>query len=213
MHNRKKLFLGAASVAMLLFNLCFYLFGGVRRPVGVWVSYAFIHVAYCTLMLVGALNFQKRFPLSLVRASLMVTYYIMAFATGLFFILLGTPGVLMPLVCQLLLLGAFVVLMVAGPQMALPGEAPAQRCAFLQEAGQKAVTLRDSADPALLDKTQQLCEALDQSVPHTSSALRAFENQIMSELDALLSRRPAPDETELSIDRILALVDQRNTAV
>ncbi len=113
--NNRFLMALAVLVFPVLFNLLFFMLGGTEHPASVWLSYAFIHVAYACLAVLPAFC-RVRQGLAVLAASLYympLGYFLAELALGLVWILLAPEATTWPLLTQSLLFAAFFVAQLA----------------------------------------------------------------------------------------------------
>lgn len=94
--NRLKLLIKILRLIFpIVFNVCFFIIGGFDHPVAVWISYAFIHIAYLCLVFTPKLVKPSRssaileYTLDLIST----TYLAIQILIGLVFIISGSISV------------------------------------------------------------------------------------------------------------------------
>lgn len=99
-------------VFLVVFNTLFFLLCGTDNPVSVWVSYAYIHVAYFTILLLPVLKTKgdASYYLSSVLYGQAITYFILELIAGVVFIIYWMESPVWSLVVQTALWLIFVVL-------------------------------------------------------------------------------------------------------
>lgn len=99
-------------VFLVVFNTLFFLLSGTDNPTSVWVSYAYIHVAYFTILFLPVLKTKgdASYYLSSVLYGQAITYFILELIAGVVFIAYRMESPVWSLVVQTALWLIFVVL-------------------------------------------------------------------------------------------------------
>jgi hypothetical protein len=99
-------------VFLVVFNTLFFLLSGTDNPTSVWVSYAYIHVAYFTILFLPVLKTKgdASYYLSSVLYGQAITYFILELIAGVVFIVYRMESPVWSLVVQTALWLIFVVL-------------------------------------------------------------------------------------------------------
>lgn len=99
-------------VFLVVFNTLFFLLSGTDNPTSVWVSYAYIHVAYFTILFLPILKTKgdASYYLSSVLYGQAITYFILELIAGVVFIIYRMESPVWSLVVQTALWLIFVVL-------------------------------------------------------------------------------------------------------
>ncbi|MFV0583094.1 MAG: hypothetical protein ACK5N4_13735 [Parabacteroides gordonii] len=99
-------------VFLVVFNTLFFLLSGTDNPTSVWVSYAYIHVAYFTILFLPVLKTKgdASYYLSSVLYGQAITYFILELIAGVVFIIYRMESPVWSLVIQTALWLIFVVL-------------------------------------------------------------------------------------------------------
>ena len=99
-------------VFLVVFNTLFFLLCGTDNPTSVWVSYAYIHVAYFTILFLPVLKTKgdASYYLSSVLYGQAITYFILELIAGVVFIIYRMESPVWSLVVQTALWLIFVVL-------------------------------------------------------------------------------------------------------
>lgn len=99
-------------VFLVVFNTLFFLLSGTDNPTSVWVSYAYIHVAYFTILFLPVLKTKgdASYYLSSVLYGQAITYFILELIAGMVFIAYRMESPVWSLVVQTALWLIFVVL-------------------------------------------------------------------------------------------------------
>ena len=99
-------------VFLVVFNTLFFLLSGTDNPTSVWVSYAYIHVAYFTILFLPVLKTKgdASYYLSSVLYGQAITYFVLELLAGVVFIVYRMESPVWSLVVQTALWLIFVVL-------------------------------------------------------------------------------------------------------
>lgn len=99
-------------VFLVVFNTLFFLLSGTDNPTSVWVSYAYIHVAYFTILFLPVLKTKgdASYYLSSVLYGQAITYFLLELIAGMVFIIYRMESPVWSLVVQTALWLIFVVL-------------------------------------------------------------------------------------------------------
>ncbi len=99
-------------VFLVVFNTLFFLLSGTNNPTSVWVSYAYIHVAYFTILFLPVLKTKgdASYYLSSVLYGQAITYFLLELIAGVVFIIYRMESPVWSLVVQTALWLIFVVL-------------------------------------------------------------------------------------------------------
>lgn len=99
-------------VFLVVFNTLFFLLSGTDNPTSVWVSYAYIHVAYFTILFLPVLKTKgdASYYLSSVLYGQAITYFLLELIAGVVFIIYRMESPVWSLVVQTALWLIFVIL-------------------------------------------------------------------------------------------------------
>ena len=102
-------------IFLVIFNVFFFLLGGVKHNASVWMSYGFIHFAYLMLLLTPRLIRKGKsmavFGFSLYAVS--SVYFLMELVAGVVFILVSPDSYTIALLVQLSIAGLYGVILIA----------------------------------------------------------------------------------------------------
>lgn len=113
MNKKSVLFMLLDLVFLAVFNVVFFVVGGVEHVASVWISYGFIHFAYI-MVLVSSIMTRKSscsavlgMPLYAISAA----YFFIAFIAGLIFVLVASVSYKASLVVQVIIAGIYAVIL------------------------------------------------------------------------------------------------------
>lgn len=102
-------------VFLVVFNALFFILAGTEHPISVWVAYAMINISYLMLVATPLLvrQSQSAYLFGMTLASISSVYFIVEFILGLIIILIRPSGFKATLVIQILLGGAYAVILLS----------------------------------------------------------------------------------------------------
>ena len=104
-----------ALIVIAVFNVFFFVLTGPERLAGMWISYAFIHLAFLLFMITPLLtqknNAKTLFGLSIGTVSLV--YFILALGAGIVFMFLNFKAVTIPLLVHVALLAVYLIMLLS----------------------------------------------------------------------------------------------------
>lgn len=115
MNRKSVLTLLLESIFLIVFNVVFFVAGGLPHNVSVWFAYGFIHLAYAMVLLTPILT-GKHAQASVLGLSLYgisLTYFFAEFLVGLVFILLNSKSYSASLVTQIILACLYAAILLA----------------------------------------------------------------------------------------------------
>ena len=94
-------------VFVIVFNVVFFVAGGVEHNPSVWISYAFIHLAYLMVLITPLLirNSSSSAVFGFSIYTISTTYFFIEFVVGLVFIFLNLDTVQLAIIIQVVLAG------------------------------------------------------------------------------------------------------------
>ena len=100
-------------IIIAVFNVFFFVLTGPERLASIWISYAFIHVAFLLFVFTPFLTKKSSartvFGLSLGTVSLV--YFILTVAVGIAFMFLNFKSIIIPLLVHVALLAAYLIIL------------------------------------------------------------------------------------------------------
>ncbi len=157
-------------IFLALFNVLFFVLGGVEHITSVWMSFAFIHFAYFMLILTPLLIRKGKssavFGFSLYSIS--SVYFFIALITGVIFILVSPESYKAALLVQLVIAGLYGVLlisnMIANEHTADAEETRQNQIAYVKDASSKLKVLLGSVnDKEAKKKVESIYDAIHSS--------------------------------------------------
>ena len=207
-------------VFLIVFNAIFFLADGSDRNLAVWISYAFIHIAYLMTLVTPLLSGKSKNSgtYGAVIGSVSFTYFILEFITGVIIILVNPESFKAALIIQLILAGIYFVLlfsnMIANINTNESEERRQIELAYVKESSMRLKTIMDMAeDKALAKKIEKVYDLIHSSQARTDISVRDIELRVMA-LISELANAVATGNTEAA-DAITAQIilnaTERNT--
>ena len=220
MKNKMTLFRWISyAVFPILFNVMFFLIGGTDHVASVWMSYAWIHVAY--IMVIATPLFcpktKSNYIFQFTAGQISAIYFGVEFLLGLLFIFIGAESITAPLIIQLIPLCAYALIFVANLMFNEDTARQEQRqkaeVAFIKIAASKAKYLMDiTTDNELRRQCEDLYDLIHSSPSRSISAVKELESTIMLSLGelAVLSDANEVEEALKLSRRVRFAIEERN---
>jgi len=196
MKNENMLWILLKSIFLIVFNVAFFVLGGIDHKAPVWISYGFIHFAYFMLLFTPQLTRGQKswtesgFPLYYLSS----IYFFVQFSTGLFFIfifsLTGWESSVIPFLIQLGLASFYGVIlvahMIANERTADAAEKRQAQLSFIKDASAKIKSLLESINDEETKKTvERVYDAIYSSPVKSHSDMASAENCMLQSIRAL----------------------------
>lgn len=207
------------AIFPILFNVMFFLLGGAVHPASVWISYAWIHVAY--LILIANPIFSKKTKSSHIyrysTAQISSIYFVIELVIGVIFILLATDGVKAPIIIQLIpfciFLAIFVWNIMANDRTAADEQRRTAEISFIKTASSRAKFIMDStSDAELRRKIEKIYDLIHSSPSRSTPSVTDIENNVMmmiGDLAIAVDDNNVEDAGKL-VRKIQFAMDERN---
>ena len=207
-------------IFLAIFNVLFFVLGGVEHNVSVWISFTSIHFAYFMLILTPLLIRKGKssavFGFSLYSIS--SVYFFIAFITGIIFVLVSPESYKAALLIQLVIAGLYGVLlifnMIANEHTADAEAARQNQTAYVKEASSKLkILLGNISDNEAKKKVAYVYDVVQSSPVKSHPNLLQIEDGILQSINslenAILSKNK--DAIISLANSLLAAVNERNT--
>jgi hypothetical protein len=216
MNKNKLLWIILDFVFIVLFNAFFFLIGGGSLNASVWLSYAFIHLAYLMVVLTPQLTKgRNKATTGLPLFTISSIYFLVEFVVGIFFILLALENITSTLLVQLFIAGAYAVVLIlnliANEHTASAETSRQVEIGFIKTATNNARVLMNEANDTKLRRViGKICDELASSQTKSHPDLSLLEADIISGFSVV--ERSLDDSTEAisQAERIVALIRERN---
>ena len=217
--KKKILWIILCFLFLIVFNVVFFVVGGMEHKASVWISYGFIHFAYFMLLVTPKLirggESEAVFGFSLFTIS--STYLLVEFFIGVLFILISLNGYKAALLIQICIAGfygvALVSNMIANEHTADAEEKRRHQIAYVKEASTRLKHLLDNiGDKEAKKKVERAYDAMDSSPVQSRPDLEHMENRIFQTIKELeFSVSTGNKDRIISLANILlASINERN---
>lgn len=219
MNKKSVLWILLDLVFLIVFNVVFFVAGGIDHPASVWISYGCIHFAYLQLLVTPLLIRKSTnttvfgFPLY----SISSTYFIVAFIAGLIFIFTHPESYKASIIVQVIIAGVYAVMlishMIANESTADSIERHEIELRYVKDASARLKGIMDSiSDKQLRKKIEKIYDLLHSSPAKSNNSVRDYELTVLDLIDALegnISRNDIP-AAETTISKIERNASERN---
>ncbi len=193
------------AIFMAIFNLLLFVIGDASEfTASVWISYAFIHFAFIVsigtpLLTSGKLDFARQSNVSYIFT---IAYFVLAFVTGLIFILVApdseggvTASWLLQVIWLAIFIIAFVPVLMANRHTNAEVARQGKEARFVQDAASRVKLLRDFAtDPKIINELDILSSVISSSPIKSAPDVKELEALLSSQISDL---RKALDDNDL----------------
>ena len=210
------------AIFPLLFNLMFFTLGGADHPASVWISYAWIHVAYLIVIATPLFTRKTQSAMILRFATGQISwlYFCIELIIGLIFIFIGADGIKASVIIQsipfCLFLFLFLLNMLHNEHTADNEQRRAVEISFIKTASSKAKFLMNStSDVALKNKLEKVYDLIHSSPSRSYPSVKELENNVMmmlGELGMVLEENNV-DEANKLVRKIQYTMEERNRTV
>jgi hypothetical protein len=179
-------------IFLVIFNVCFFVLGGVEHNVSVWLSYGFIHFAYLMLLITPRLIRRGKssaiFGFSLYSIS--AVYFLIEFVTGIALIFVSPDSFNIALFVQLGIAGLYGIILISNliaNEHTADAEGKRQyQIAYVKDASAKLKGLLENiSDKEAKKKVEKVYDAIYSSPVKTHSDLAQMETQILQFINGL----------------------------
>lgn len=213
-------FLVGVLIFLILFNVIFFVSGGEESKNAVWVSYAFIHVAYLMVFLTIVFREKSRdvYILNLQLFSIWSIYFIVEFIVGLIFMFSESPtfSFMVQLSIALIYLICFFISKGANVHTLQMEKEQKENQTFLKSISTKVRGLYLTVDnPDLKNKLNLLYDDIKACPTKSCEEAAEVQNDIVTVIDMLINsvNENNIDCAQTLVDRIKKLIIQRNNIV
>jgi hypothetical protein len=207
------------SIFLVIFNVLFFVLGGIEHNASVWLSYGFIHFAYFMLLLTSGLVRRGKsaavFGFSLHLISMV--YFFIALVIGVIFIFFAMDSYTVTLLVQLCLTGVYGVFlvshMIANEHTADAEEKRQYQIAYVKDASAKLKSLCERvSDKEVKKKVEKVYDAIYSSPVKSYPNLAQIENNILHSINKLEEAISTGNtENILSlVNSLLEAINERN---
>ena len=206
-------------IFLIVFNVLFFVLGGVEHNASVWISYGFIHFAYLMLLITPKLIRGGKsvavFGFSLYSIS--AVYFLIEFFTGVIFTLASPESYKAALLVQLIIAGFYGIILVsnllANEYTADAEEKRQPQIAYVKDASAKLKSLMETiSDKETKKKVERVYDAIYSSPVKSHPNLAQKENQIIQSINDLEREVTAENKENIisAANSLLLLINERN---
>ncbi len=211
-----------ALIVIAVFNVFFFVLTGPERLAGIWISYAFIHVAFLLFMITPLLtqksNARALFGLSIGAVSLV--YFILALGAGIVFMILNFKAITIPLLVHVALLAVYLIMLLSVLFSKTQVSEQLQRQEYemgmvKQNAARIQNLLPRIQDPQTQNEVRKAYDLIYTAPSKTNAATAQIDQNIsgvISQMEALAASGNN-EELKKAAGAIRALIQQRQTAL
>jgi len=211
-----KLLIALDSVFVIVFNAFFFMIGGFEHNASVWISYAFIHLAYVMMALTPFLIKGKRAMTSgLAIYTISSAYFFIEFVVGLIFIFLSLNNYKPTLLIQLLFAAAyavpFIINLIANEHTLQAEEGRKIEIEYIKNATNAARRIASEIkDRKLRRAVEKLADELAASPTKSHPDLQSIELEIYNNIESLDGNSTDEDSIAQTVDKVYLMVKDRN---
>lgn len=222
--NKKKSVLTVllCLVFLVVFNVVFFVLGGTDHKPAVWLSYAFIHVAYFMVLITPFLTRKGKnaYVFGVTLGGISSAYFIVEFLIGIIFMILKHDSLKVDVVVHVVITGLYLVTlisnMIANETTADNIERHDDEVAFIKNASSRIKLLVDKLDDKKANRViEQAYDLVHSSPSKSSAAAKSYEYDVMNRINDLESAVSSKDiEQSLKFaGEIVSLMEERNRIV
>lgn len=222
MNKKSVLFMLLDLVFLAVFNVVFFVVGGVEHVASVWIAYGFIHFAYIMVLTTSLLTRKGScsaiFGMSLYSIS--AAYFFVAFIVGLIFILIAGESYKASLVVQVVIAGIYAVILLA---TLIANEHTADNVAkhekevfYIKDTAAKLKALIGKASDKKANKEiEKAYDAAHASPTKSIAAVQEIENRIGCVIFELREAVKQDDSAQITViaQEIVELIEERNRKI
>ena len=218
MKKTKGLWIALDSIFFVVFNVVFFVAGGVNHRTSVWISYGFILLAYFFLLLTpkwvrgGKSAAVFGFSISILSS----IYFIVELITGVIFILIASEDYKAALLVQLCIAAIYGILLIphliTNEHTADVEKARQYQVEYVKSASAKLKGMMEGvSDKGLRKKIERVYDSLSTSPVKSHPNLAQMESQILLTINELSGAISADEREIISLtDSLLILISERN---
>jgi len=206
-------------IFLIVFNVLFFVLGGTKHNVSVWMSFGFIHFAYFMLLLTPKLIRKGKNPVVFGYSlySISATYFLVEFIIGIIFILISPESYKAALSVQFCIAGLYGVIlisyMIANEHTANAEEKRQPQIAYVKDASVKLKGLLERIrDKETKKSIERAYDAIYSSPVKSHPNLTQIESHILQSVNELESAiTTGNQEKVISIaNSLLSSINERN---
>ena len=206
-------------VFLVVFNMVFFIAGGIYHPASVWISYGFIHFAY--MMLLATSFFIRKssnaviFRFSLYAISSM--YFFVAFIVGIVFVIMHPESYRASLIIQVVIAGGDAIIllsnMLANENTAESIERHEVELQYVKRSSAMLKGIMDMTDNKTLKKNiEKAYDLLHSSQVKSDNSVYDYEVMVMDLIETLENNVSKNDDEAANavLEKIIKNANERN---
>ena len=219
MNKKSLLYILLDLVFLVVFNIVFFVVGGVEHVASVWIAYGFIHFAYVMILITPFLIRKSSsaavFGMSLYSIS--AVYFFVEFITGLIFIFVAGESYKASLVTQVIIAGIYAVILlanlIANEHTADSVAKHEAEVAYIKDTATELKALIGKVSDKQANKEiEKAYDVVHASPTKSSAAVEEIENKIYCTVSELRSAVKYNDVAQITViaREIVELTEERN---
>ena len=206
-------------VFLVVFNMVFFIAGGIYHPASVWISYGFIHFAY--MMLLATSFFIRKssnaviFRFSLYAISSM--YFFVAFIVGIVFVIMHPESYKASLIIQVVIAGGDAIIllsnMLANENTAESIERHEVELQYVKRSSAMLKGIMDMTDNKTLKKNiEKAYDLLHSSQVKSDNSVYDYDVMLMDLIETLVNNVSKNDDEAANavLEKIIKNANERN---
>ena len=206
-------------VFLVVFNMVFFIAGGIYHPASVWISYGFIHFAY--MMLLATSFFIRKssnaviFRFSLYAISSM--YFFVAFIVGIVFVIMHPESYKASLIIQVVIAGGDAIIllsnMLANENTAESIERHEVELQYVKRSSAMLKGIMDMTDNKTLKKNiEKAYDLLHSSQVKSDNSVYDYEVMVMDLIETLENNVSKNDDEAANavLEKIIKNANEKN---
>lgn len=190
--KRGFLWTGIGVVFLAVFNVLFFLLGGVVHPASVWISYGFIHFSYLMVLIAPFCSGKSReaIDFGFALTSRAFVYFVLELIVGLIFLWIRSESYGVALTVQVIMAGIFLILflgnLISNSKTAEESERQRAEVFYVKNATSRVKMLLDRAPDSHANRAlEQVYDLLNSSPTRSVPEAGQTEAEIMDRISAL----------------------------
>lgn len=192
MSKKQVLWLLLDLVFLIVFNVVFFIIGGFKHNLSVWISYGFIHFSYIMLLITPFFvrKTKNTAVLSSPLYAISSAFFLITFLVGLVFIYAYPVSFKVSVVVHIIIFGIYASMlishMLANESTADSIEQHEKELQYVKKSSAKLRNMIDYTDDKETKKElEKLYDLLHSSPAKSNNSVRSLETSVLSQIDIL----------------------------
>lgn len=207
------------AIFPILFNAVFFILGRSEPPASVWISYAFVHIAYISILVTPYLVRKGKSAVVFGYALFTVsyTYFLIELVAGVIFILVAPPNFRVAFLVQLCLAGIygaiFISNMLVNENTAVEEERYQPQIDYMKNARMEMAAIVNSiSDRETRRKLEKAYDAINASQANSHPRVAALESEILEMIASLRHSVRTTEQVVIpkQVEMLLQMINERN---